>query len=232
MKNLDQITKNLEAFEKKFGMKCIGAEQGSAIWFNLKLGVLSASNASQIVAKKESETRLTYMSELVAQIATGVMEEINSKYLDWGSQHEAAARASYEFKENCEITPLCFVFKDDKFREGCSPDGIVNSEKGVEIKTPFNAVHYVKFLCEDKIKPEYFYQYQYTMRVMECDSWDFCQYHPLMKRKPLKVLTVKRDDDTQKKFDDMVPEFILDMDKMLAKIGIEFGEQWLRLGGK
>lgn len=229
MKSLQQINENLNLFQTKYGMSVHNAKQGSQEWFMLKLGVISASNAAKVVAKKDSETRLTYMSELVSQVCTGDQEEINSKYLDWGNQYESAARSSYEFQEGVLVTQVPFVFKDDKHREGCSPDGIVTNEKGVEIKCPYNPVHYIKFLTEDKIKSEYDWQTQYTLRVMDADEWDFVQYHPNMKKSPLKVLNVKRNDEKQKTFDDAVPQFISDMDKMLEKIGIKYGEQWKRL---
>lgn len=226
MKTMSQINRLLESFENKFNTTVLNAKQGSDEWFNLKLGVISASNASKVVAKKDSETRNTYMMELVAQICTGDQEELNSKYLEWGNQFEAAARSSYEFESGQNIIQVPFVFKDEDFREGCSPDGIINDKKGVEIKCPYNAVHYVKFLSDDKIKPEYVWQYQFTMRVMGSDEWDFVQYHPNMKTKPLKILTVKKDLEKQKQLDDSVPQFIEDMDAILKKIGIKFGDQW------
>lgn len=227
MKTLDSINQTLEAFEKQFGMSVLSAQQGSQEWLNLKLGVLSASNASKIVAKKDSETRNTYMCELVAQVCTGEVEEINSKYLEWGNFHEPAARSSYEFATGSNIDKVLFVFKDNNFREGCSPDGIVGN-KGIEIKCPFNATNYIKFLVDDKIKPEYEWQYQFSLRVMDADEFDFVQYHPNMKKSPIKILTVKKDAEKQKKLDDLVPEFISDMDKMLEKIGVKFGSQWGR----
>lgn len=226
MKTLIEINNTLESFEKKFGLSLADAQQGSEKWFRAKLGVVSASNASKAVAKRDSETRLTYMSELVAQICTGMIEEINSKYMDWGNTHEDAARSHYEFMTGQTMTQVPFVFKDDTFREGCSPDGLVSALKGAEIKCPFNSVHYVKFFAEGSIKSEYQWQYQYTMRVMGADKWDFCQYDPRMKKNPLKILTVERDDEKQRAFDDLIPAFIMDMDKMLAKLGFNFGDQW------
>lgn len=229
MKTPSEIKALVSKFEERFGLRIAEAPQGSAAWFQSKLGVISASNASKVVAKADSDTRNTYLCELVAQVATGLMEEINSKYIDWGNQHEDAARSSYEFATGNLITQVPFVFKDDSFREGCSPDGIVTDTKGVEIKCPFNSVHYVKFLLGDEIKSEYQWQCQYTLRVMGADEWDFVQYDPRMKKNPLKILTVKRDAEKQAKFDELVPKFIKDMDKMLAEVGIEFGEQWRRL---
>lgn len=226
MSSLLQINKTLEIFAKQHGDKFMNAVQGSDVWYQIKLGVLSASNAAKIVAKKDSETRLTYMAELCAQVCTGIMEEMNSKYTDWGHMNEDAARSHYEFITGETITQVPFIFKDHSFREGCSPDGLIGETKGIEIKCPFNTVHYIKFLTEDKIKSDYIWQYQYTLRVTGLNQWDFVQFDPRMKKKPIKILTVDRDDEKQKTFDDAVPQFISDMDKMLERAGVKFGDQW------
>lgn len=226
MKTLVEIGNTLSAFQKMFGFDALNVEQGSPDWLRLKLGVISASNASKVVAKVGSETRRTYMTDLVAQVCTGTIEEINSKYMEWGKQQESSARSAYEFENDLLITQVPFVFKDMSFREGCSPDGLVSESKGVEIKCPFNTQNFIKFLVDDEIKPEYVWQYQYTLRVMGADEWDFVQYDPRMKRTPMKTLTVKRDDEKQKILEDAVPKFIEEMDAMLNKIGIKFGEQW------
>lgn len=230
MKTLAEINQTLKAFEQVFGLPVQNSTQGSETWLKLKLGVISASNASKVVAKRDSDTRFTYMSELVAQVCTGISEEVNGKALDWGNQQEDAARSCYEFSTGLTMTQLPFVFRDALFREGCSPDGIVTSKKGVEIKCPFNTAHFIKFFADDYIKPEYVWQYQYTLRVLGADEWDFVQYDPRMKKNPMKILTVQRDDAKQKVFDDMVPMFIEDMNNMLQKIGISFGDQW-KFGG-
>lgn len=229
MKSLAEIRGLLNAFEKKFGYRVDGAEQGSEAWFKMKLGVLSASNASKIVAKIDSDTRFTYMAELIGQVCTGIVEEVNSKHMDWGRQNEAAARSYYEFASGLSMTQLPFVFKDQSFRVGCSPDGLVNDKKGAEIKAPWATANYIKFLVEDDIKSEWKWQYQFTMHVLGAEQWDFCQYDPRMKTKPMKILTVDRDPKMQKTLEDAIPQFIADMDKMLIKIGINFGDQWLRI---
>lgn len=232
MKSLKDVSRLYDAFEKKYGIAIADAQQGSTMWQILKLGVISASNVNKAVAKAGSETRNSYLAELCAQICTGTFDELNSKYLEWGNFHEDAARSYYEFSTGNEVKQLPFVFKDDSFRMGCSPDGIVNETKGVEIKCPFNAVHFVKFLVEDKIKSEYVWQYQYSLWVMDATHWDFVQYHPSMKKNPMKILTVEKDEKTFKIFDELIPKFIEDLDKMLAKAGFRFGEQWERLNNE
>lgn len=229
MKRLIQINELLVDFEKIYGYRIVDSAQQSEAWFNAKLGVLSASNASKIVAKRDSETRNTYMCELVAQICTGLHKEFGGAALDWGNQHEDAARAYYEFATGFQLTPLPFVFKDASYREGCSPDAFVNDKRGCEIKCPFDSTNFIKFLVADDIKPEWRWQYQFTLRVTDADQWDFCEYDPRMLLKPMHIVTVERDEKMQKTFEDAVPQFIDDMDKMLAQIGVKFGDQWKRL---
>jgi len=224
MKTLSQIAATLKEFENKYGF--LPVDQGSDEWLKIKLGVISASNASKLVAKKDSETRATYMAELVAQILTGEQEEINSKYLEHGKLYESAARASYEFSSGVALSEVPFVFNDSNFREGCSPDALIEGVKAIEIKCPYNAVHYVKFFCDDKIKKEYEWQYQFQMRVLGCEQFDFCQYHPFVKTNNLKIQPVEKSEEMQKTLADAVPQFIDDMDKMLAKFEVKFGDQW------
>lgn len=229
MKTLAEINALLSSFQSKYGIDLRNAPQGSAEWLVGKLGVPSASNASKLLAKPGSDTRSTYMAELVAQVATGVVEELNAKALDWGKQHEDAARSSYEFATGEIVEEVPFVFKDDTFRVGCSPDGILSVPKGLELKCPYNSVHYVKFVVEEKIKPEWQAQNQFTMWVTGAEEWDFGQFDPRMKVKSLHYVTIERDEKVQKTLDDAVPQFLHEMDQMLAKLGIKFGDQWLRV---
>lgn len=228
MKTLNEIKTNLDLFSSRYGLDTSNVSQGSEAWFKIKLGVVSASMASDVVAKRDSKTRLTYMANLVSQICTGEIEEIHSKYLEWGKNNEAPARSTYEFESDLKIEQVPFVFKDDSFREGCSPDGIISQNKrGVEIKCPYNATNYILFLCEDKIKSDYLWQVQFSMRALNCETYDFCQYHPNMKRKPIKIMTIEKDDKMQATLNDAVPQFLIDMNDMLKKTGLEFGSQWL-----
>ncbi len=230
MITLDDISKTLLEFEKKFGFKVTGHQQLSETWFQLRLGVITASNASAAMAKPGSETRLTYMAELVAEICTGVWEEVNSKHMDWGRAHEDAARSYFEFCENIGTVPAPFVFKDDTFRVGCSPDGFVKEyPMPYEIKCPWSSANYVKFLVADSIKPEWKWQQNFNMWVLKAEKMYFCQFDPRMKKRPMKIMVTEADPDKQRAFDDLIPVFIQDMDKMLADIGLKFGDQWKRI---
>lgn len=227
MKTLAEIKQGLEEFGVKYNFPVVEAQQGSAAWLKLKLGVISGSCASQVVAKKGTETRLTYLCDLVAQICTAVVdEEMNFKQMEWGKTHEAGARSAYEFSTGKILTQVPFVFKDSSHREGCSPDALIDGERGLEIKCPWDTANYIKFFVTDKVKSEWDWQNQFNLRVLGADEWDLVQYDPRMKKNPIKTLVVKKDPERQKVLDDAVPAFIEDMDKMLEQVGIKFGDQW------
>ncbi len=226
MKTLADIQKGLQEFSAKYNFPAADAAQGTELWLKLKLGVISGSCASQLVAKKGSETRLTYLCDLVSQVCTGVIEEMNFKQMEWGKQHEGAARSTYEFVTDKVISQVPFVFKDENHREGCSPDGLIDGERGLEIKCPWDSANYIKFFVAEKIKPEWDWQNQFNLRVLGADEWDFVQYDPRMKKNPIKIVTIKKDSEKQVILNDAVPAFIEDMDKMLAQVGVSFGDQW------
>ncbi len=158
------------------------------------------------------------------------MDEINTVHMDWGRQHEDSARSFLEFDKDVKTVRSPFVFKDDSFRIGCSPDGFIVGEPiPYEIKCPWNSANYIKFLVADEVKSEWKWQQQFNLWVLGAEEMYFCQFDPRMKKTPLKVMRTEKDPEKHAKFDELIPAFIEDMDKMLAKVGIPFGDQWHRL---
>lgn len=234
MKTLKQIEAELESLEKVFGFNPLEIGQQSPEWHIMKLGVMSASHAKTILAKSSSQTKKTYISQLVAQVLTGQKPDISAKALDWGNQHEDAARAAYEFEAGVSIKEYPFIFKDHSLREGASPDGLIffndgSIRKGTEIKCPFNSENYVKFVCDNKIKDEHEKQCQFSMHITDAEEWDYGNYDPRAAVKQLHWYTFERDDKTIALFEEATKEIAHEMDKMLATFGLEFGDQWRRL---
>lgn len=209
-------------------MNALKLEQGSTEWLKAKLGVISASRVYDILpgARGYKEARKIYMMELVGQIATGEADEINAKSLEWGKVNESAARAAYAFESGHKVEEIGFIYGPEK-RVGCSPDGIIKGlNKGLEIKNPITAKVHVDFLANDKVKPEYIAQVQFSMWVTGFDEWDFCSFHPKFKTCMIGIKTFKRDPEIMASFDKEIPLFAGEMDEMLAKLGLKFGQQW------
>lgn len=232
MKTLTQLRNELAACESVLGFNPLEHEQQSPQWFTMKLGVMSASNAKAILAGPKTGTRRTYICSLVAQIATGMAPEINARALDWGNEHEDAARAAYEFETGKQVVELPFIYKDSAMRVGASPDGLVllsdgdTIERGSEIKCPYNSENFIKFACDDTIKKEHEKQCQFSMFVTGAELWDYGNYDPRMKTKQLHWYTYERDEGLMDLFEEATQEIIYEMDNMLTALGLEFGAQW------
>lgn len=207
-------------------MNALKIEQGSEEWLKARLGVITASNISKVLAKKGSDTRNGYMAELVGQVCTGTSEELNAKALEFGKANEASARAAYQFSTGYNVEEVGFIYGPDN-RTGCSPDGLITDlNKGLELKVPFTSRVYIEFLCSDKIKKEYRDQVDFCLWITGFSTWDFVNFNPRMKKNMLHIQTIERCELKMAFFNEAIPEFCHEMDLMLEKAGFSWGDQW------
>lgn len=225
MVDFNSLESKIKSYNDKFGFDFMSIEQGSDAWKKARAGVITASKAKDFLAKPGTLARQSLISSLVAQIAAGYPEEIPTAFTDWGIRHEPIAREMYSFEIGIDVREYSFIYKDESMRFGCSPDGITKNG-GVEIKCPHNTKYHVEFLSFGKIKPEYMHQCQFSMWVTGFDSWDFVSFDPRMKTNNVHYKTIERDEKQMKRFDETAESFIKEMDEMLDKLGIEFGDQW------
>ena len=175
------------------------------------------------------DMRQGYMAELVAQIATGLIpEQMSFKQCEWGHDHEDQARAFFELEHNVDVTVPAFIYRDKEKRFGISPDGLITGKKiGLELKCPFTSKVFVEFATCDKIKKEYIEQCQYSMWVTGYEAWYFANYDPRIKTKKMHWVLIERDQVFMDKYDEAEKNFTRDMDLMLNKLDLTFGQQWL-----
>ena len=211
-----------------FGFDASQVQQGSADWLMLKLGVLSASNADKIVAKRDSATRATYMASLISQVCSCVIpEEMNFKAMEHGKLYEPAARDALSVALGfVNIQEIAFMFSDESLRVGVSPDGLLDNTI-IEIKCPFNGENFIKFAAFETNKKDWAWQAQFQLFAGKADEHIFCQYDPRMVLcNNLHYVKTERDDAMQKTLADAIPQFIADMDQALNKLGVTFGDHW------
>jgi hypothetical protein len=168
-------------------------EQGSPEWLAARLGIPSASMFAKIVTTKGiwSASADAYINQLVAERLTGEREEVfQSHHMLRGTELEPDARDLYSLISDAEVTEVGFCLHDT-LSAGCSPDGLIGEDGGLEIKAPAPATH-VEYLRGGVLPSKYKQQVMGCLWITGREWWDFVSYHPTMK--PL-IVRVERDEE-------------------------------------
>lgn len=176
-------------------------EQGSNEWLKLRAGKFTGSKFADVLArnKRTGEPLKAYHDliwDIVVERMTGEPVEGPSGYaLQWGSDVESFAREAYELETGNAVTESGFILHPDFEFVGCSPDGLIGDDKGLEMKCPrSSAVHLERFVSG--VPDEYIPQIQGCMWVTGRTSWDFVSYDPRMPESHrILIINVLRDDD-------------------------------------
>lgn len=169
-------------------------EQGSPEWLAARLGKPSASCFSRLITNsgKPSSSADGYINELIAERLTGRSKPFfTTPWMERGKELEKDAREAYGFISGNDTLEVGFI-ADPTFSYGCSPDALIGSEGGLEIKCPAPDTH-VGYMRDNQAGVnKYWQQIQGCMWVTGRQWWDFFAYHPEM---PHVLVRVERDDE-------------------------------------
>lgn len=188
--------------------------QGSPEWFAARCGCATASEFAAVMAKGEGKTRSKYLRRVVAEMLTGKpTETYKNAHTDRGHEQEPDAGTEYEAATGDFVTKVGFIRHPD-MPVGCSPDGLVGSDGGVEIKSVIPTVQ-VDTLLAGKLPPEHRAQVQGSLWITKRDWWDFCSYSPEMPENlRLYIFRVRRDEDYISKLEAEVTGFVREAEQM------------------
>lgn len=190
-------------------------EQQSTEWFSARLGKVTASRISDLMAKTKSgpsASRKNYMMQLLCERLTGRKEEsyVNAA-MQRGTELEAIARSAYEVDKGVMVREVGFVPCPGIEMAGASPDGLVEEDGLIEIKCPNTAQH-VEFLRTGKIDSGYELQMLFQMI---CTGRRYCDFVSFDDRMPeeLQYKRVRFDYDSARAI-----EIITEVNKFLIEL--------------
>lgn len=129
--------------------------------------------------KPAPKSRTNYIAQVAAEIVTGTAKaSVSAKALEYGTEMEPEAIAAYEAHTG-QMVEVCGFVKHPAFSfAGASPDILVGSDGGGEIKCPMSiTVHAITL--RDGLPPEHIEQIQGGLWVTGRKWWDFISYNPL-----------------------------------------------------
>lgn len=149
-------------------------DQRSEEWFEIRRGKLTASNAQAIAANGKGLE--TYVYTLLAEKFSKNRDLYTNGDMERGCELEDAARMTYEVQYS-PVEQVGFVELDELV--GCSPDGLVGDDGGIEIKCPDDK-NFFRLLVdgEKAIDPKYFWQAKMSLYVTGRKWWDLVFYNP------------------------------------------------------
>ena len=171
-------------------------EQGSPEWFALRVGKMTASNATAIGANGAGLK--TYAKDIAMQIVGVEIESYTNADMDRGNELEEFGSMAYELERDVTVEKVAFVTNNDFTDTGASPDGLVGKDGGIEIKARNDKKHFALLMGETKEIP--FNQIQFTLMITGRKWWDFVSINPNFS-KPLFIARILPDEKTFKKFE-------------------------------
>jgi len=163
-------------------------EQGTEEWFEVRKGLMTASNASRI--GPNGQGLMTYCKKIVDELfSEEEPERFSNEHTDRGNELEPVAKAAYELIKKVKVKEIGFAKYNDYV--GCSPDGLVGGDGLIEIKSPADK-GYEKFLKDGKINTNYVWQIQHQLLVMDREWCDYVVFNPNFKES-IQIVRVEAD---------------------------------------
>lgn len=202
--------------------------QGTPEWHKARVGKVTASSVGKLAGKARSgggwtQTAMTYMDQLIGERLTGrPQDDIKSKYIDHGNEHEPTARQLYQWhaKSRAKLRQVGFINHPTIPWCGGSPDCLIGDDGGLEIKCPYNVSRHLANIEHDGPSDrDYIWQCQMNIWVAELDWIDFESFHPYVPEEvQFHVARVYRDEDVIEELVDRVPRFLEQLEIRLKKI--------------
>jgi len=203
-------------------------EQLTEEWFQQRLGKVTASRISDVIAKTKtgmSTSRQNYLIQLVSERLTGKKGDsfVNQAMLD-GIERESAARALYMLNRDVSVTEVGFFDHPVINNSGASPDGAVNAEEDgkyaglIEIKCPIETTH-TNTLMSKSVPSKYIPQMQWQLACTNASWVDFVSYNPNFPPElQLFIARVDRDQIYISELEVEVEKFLEEVEQTIIKL--------------
>lgn len=150
--------------------------QGTPEWDIIRTGKLTASVDYQQLVTGRKDTYTKLIRKKAAERITGRRpeEKYDNSHMIRGRELETEAIAVFELETGLMVERVGFIEGSEYY--GCSPDGLIGNDGGLEVKCKDIHTHLDCFL--DGYDKTYKWQIQGNLYVSERKWWIFASYNP------------------------------------------------------
>ena len=164
-------------------------KQRTEQWMEFRKGKFTGSEIWKLMVEPKlksetlSETAKTYIYEkVVSEYSAVEPPEIKTPATEWGIEHEPLAKKWYTKKTGKSIIEVGAIELEnfEQYAVG-SPDGIIEYERIIEIKCPYNGTNHLRNILVSDFKKElkeYYWQIQFYLACLDLDTCDFISFDP------------------------------------------------------
>jgi len=196
--------------------------QNSLEWINARAGVVTASEFASLLTpafKPRTGAMVdTYLARKIAEKWQGPLPGFMSVDMDLGKILEEEAKPFYTLTTGEEIQSVALI-TNDAGTVGCSPDGLIGDDGGIEIKCP-EPTNHVKYLLSGGLPDDYAAQVHGALYVTGRKWWKFMSYR---RGFPPFIITIERDERIMGIVHEAVTDFLELLDTGYRQIVIANG---------
>ncbi len=159
-------------------MSWIDVEQNTDEWLDMRIAKVTGSAVGKIMAnygKAFGEPAKKAAITIARELVTGkrsMIEGYSNAHMERGHEQEPIARGLYEDLTFCDVSNGGFY---DNGLTGCSPDGLVNDDGLIEIKSVIDTTHFAT-MQRDSFDPAYRWQLYFNLKESGREWIDFVSY--------------------------------------------------------
>lgn len=197
--------------------------QHSQEWWDSRCGKVTASRVGDLMRRLKkgawAADHYNYLEEKIAERITGKPRDRKKvASLDYRLELEPEARVAYEFYFDNEVVQVGFIEHPRIPNFGASPDGLIGTDGGQEIKCLDPETH-IRLIRAGGVDEDYVYQSQSGMACTGRKWWEFVAYCPEMPEEgKLWVQRIQRDEAMIADIETNVIEFLAEVDQKVAEV--------------
>ena len=177
--------------------------QRSKEWYAIRSGKFTASDFEALMPSSRqsvfdfNKTQMAIIYRVAAERMTGlsVSDGYVSKAMQHGIETEEEARVSFMLETGLDVQEVGFVEYNEWV--GCSPDGLVGDDSGLEIKCPNSDTHLRYVMNPLELVDDYRFQCVGGMLCTGRKAWHLYSYDPRFEKESMRSVhvTIERNDE-------------------------------------